>query len=218
MRSQSTRSESLLLSSTTHLRHQSYSWLSSNIQCSNSLWSIEFVTTDGHQVDIHLINIERYLADRLGRIRVKEDLVLSAELSDFFDWLYYTDFVVNHYHRDHYCVRSNSLPQILHIEDPVCSNIQVCDLKTLILKMSATIKDAFMLNLSCNDMLLLSILSVKLRDTLQGEVVALCCSTREDDFFRRSSNQVCHMLQNRFRHFYFLTSLASSQAFSVSHP
>ena len=36
-----------------------------------------------------------YFADSLGSINVEEDIVSPAELTNFFDRLYYSNFVVN---------------------------------------------------------------------------------------------------------------------------
>ena len=56
------------------------------------------MAADRHEVDIKLIDINRNLSDGLGRVGVEEYFLVPAYLSDFFDWLNHTDFVVDHYH------------------------------------------------------------------------------------------------------------------------
>lgn len=62
-----------LLASTTHDRFQSHSRSPPNIQRSNSLWSVEFVATDGHEVHCHGIHINWHLPHCL-----KERFIMSA--------------------------------------------------------------------------------------------------------------------------------------------
>ena len=56
------------------------------------------MAADRHEVDIKLIDINRNLADGLGRVGVEEYFLVPAYLSDFLDGLNHTDFVVDHYH------------------------------------------------------------------------------------------------------------------------
>ena len=56
------------------------------------------MAADRHEVDIEIINIDGYLADRLGSVGVEKYFLVPADLTDFLDWLNYTDFVVYHDH------------------------------------------------------------------------------------------------------------------------
>jgi len=147
------------------------------------------VAADRHEVDIKLIDINRNLADGLGRVGVEEYFLVPAYLSDFLDWLNHTDFVVDHYHWNEDSVGPDGLLELFEVNDSISLHREVSDIKTLLLQEAATVQDTFVIYLSCYDMLFLRILAVELRDTLYGEIVALCGSACEYDFFGRSANQ-----------------------------
>jgi hypothetical protein len=54
-----------LLSAAAHLRLQPHARATAHVQRPDALGAIELVATDGHQVDVHLINIHRDLANCL---------------------------------------------------------------------------------------------------------------------------------------------------------
>jgi len=53
----------------------------SDVDCPHTLGTIYLVTTDGHKVNIVVINIDRDLAHSLSCVCVEEDLALSAHLA-----------------------------------------------------------------------------------------------------------------------------------------
>lgn len=91
------------------MRNESNSWLSSDVECTDALRSINLMAADRHKVDIQFININRYLSDGLRSICMKEHFSLSTYLPDLFDRLYDTDFIVNHNDRDQDSVWPDSL-------------------------------------------------------------------------------------------------------------
>lgn len=124
------------------------------------------MSTDRHEVNIQGIYIYRHLPHRLGGICVEEYLVFPADLPDLLHWLYNSYLVVYHYNRDHHCFWSDGLFKLFKIHDTIRPHRQVCNFKALIFKMSAAVEDTLVIYLSCDDMLFLRILSVKLRHTL----------------------------------------------------
>ena len=63
---------------------QSDSGLSADVKGTDALWSVELVTADRKQIDVHLIHVDRHLANTLGSICVEEHFVLSAKGSNLF--------------------------------------------------------------------------------------------------------------------------------------
>ena len=51
-----------------------------HVECSDTFGSVNLVTADGHQIDVHLIDIDGYFAHCLSSIGVKEDLLRSTQL------------------------------------------------------------------------------------------------------------------------------------------
>ena len=78
------------LSTTTNLSLQSDTRSSPDVDCSHSLWPVDFVPADGKQVNVHLADIDRDLSNRLSCIGVEEDLLGSAQLTYGLDGLNHT--------------------------------------------------------------------------------------------------------------------------------
>lgn len=70
------------LASTVHLSLKPDTGPSADVDGPHSFGPIDFVPTDGHQVDIVLIDIDWDLADGLSCVCVEEDLALPAHLAD----------------------------------------------------------------------------------------------------------------------------------------
>lgn len=73
---------------------KSNSWLSSNVKSANSFWPVELVSTDAHQIDIGLIDVDWYFSDGLSSVSVEKYSLLPAKLTDLVDILNHTDLVV----------------------------------------------------------------------------------------------------------------------------
>ena len=80
------------------MRNHSDSRLPPDIKRTYPLGCIDFVAADRHEVDIEFIDIDGYLADRLGSVGMEEYFIVPADLPDFLDRLDHTYFVVDHYH------------------------------------------------------------------------------------------------------------------------
>src|SRR6185369_9429680 len=79
--------------------------LAPDIERADALWPIDLVAGDRHHVDVHRIDIERDLADSLGRIGVEIDLGRAADLADLRQRLDHADLVIYRHHRDNAGVR-----------------------------------------------------------------------------------------------------------------
>ena len=42
-------------------------------EATNTFWPIEFVSTEGEQVDVHLIDVDLFMSDCLCRIRMEDN-------------------------------------------------------------------------------------------------------------------------------------------------
>src|SRR6185312_7490656 len=62
---------------------------------SDALGTVELVRGDGHEVQRQCMNVERYLADRLRSVRVKQNAAGTAECADRGDILDHSDLVVD---------------------------------------------------------------------------------------------------------------------------
>jgi hypothetical protein len=84
-----------LLAATVQYRQYPAAGPVSDIKGTDSLWAIKFVGGQGQQVDWRLAEIERQLADRLRRIRVKQDISRVAKLADAPYVLDHAGFIVD---------------------------------------------------------------------------------------------------------------------------
>ena len=119
------------MTSATHLGDKSHSRLSSDVKSADTFGSIDFMSTDGHEVDIKRIDVNGQFADRLCSVRMEENLVLFAYFSDLLDRLNHTDFIVNHNCRNENRVWPDSGLELIQINDTVCSNLEIGHIEPL---------------------------------------------------------------------------------------
>ena len=84
--------------------------------------------------------------------------------------------------------------ELLHTDEAIALNGKIGDIEAFVLQMPAAVKDAFVLCLAGNDVLLLSRPPEKPRNALDAHVIALRCSARKYNFLRICTNQVCNVL------------------------
>src|SRR4051794_28030363 len=145
-----------LLTTTRNDGVESDPWSSSHVAGTDTLGTVDLVTGDGHEVDVHLVDVEGDLADCLCAVGVEEDLLRSAELSDLLDGLHDTNLVVDSHDGDKHGFRPHGSLQLLHVDSAVGLDGKVCDLVTLVLQVTATVEDALVLGLACDDVVLLA--------------------------------------------------------------
>ena len=156
------------------------------------------MAADRHEVNIKFINVNGYLSDGLGRVSVEKYFLIPADLPNFLDGLNHTDFIVDHYNWNEDSIGPKGLLELFKVNDSISLHRKICDIKTLLLQVAATVQDTFVIYLCCYNMFFLRILAVELSDTLNGQIVALCCSTCEDNFFGRSANQGSYIFSRLF--------------------
>lgn len=122
---------------------QSDSRSSTNVDGTNTLGSVQFVTRDTHKIDVHGVNIDGNLSASLSCIGVEEDFLGAAEFTNFLDRLDDSDFVVDSHDRDEGSVRTNGFLQLLQVDDTVALNRQIRHFETFILENTARIEHAF---------------------------------------------------------------------------
>lgn len=127
---------------------------------------------DGEQVDVEIIDVDRDLADRLGGICVKEDFLLPAQRTDFFQWLNNADLVVDCHDGDQGGVGSHSFLQLLHVNETIGLHGQVSDVKAALLEVSAGIEHAFMVRLTGYNVS--PFVFVEAGHAFDGEIVGFC--------------------------------------------
>ena len=73
------------------------------------------MSRERHQIDTHILHIDRNLADTLRRIAVKEDALFLGDLADLFDGVDRADFIVRQHDGDEDRLVGNGFPHILGI-------------------------------------------------------------------------------------------------------
>eukprot|EP00038_Savillea_parva_P006327 m.162992 g.162992 ORF g.162992 m.162992 type:complete len:304 (-) comp12259_c0_seq1:573-1484(-) len=88
----------------------------SHVQRTHALGAVNLVTRDGHEINVHVIDIDRNLADGLGGVRVEERLVLAAQGANLCNGLRRPNLIVDRHHRDNCSLWSNGCIQFLKID------------------------------------------------------------------------------------------------------
>jgi hypothetical protein len=92
---QRTWSQTPLLAATVQNRQYLAAGPVSDKKGTDSLWAIKFVGSQGQQVDWQFAEIERQLANRLRRVRVKQDISRVTKLADASYVLDHAGFIVD---------------------------------------------------------------------------------------------------------------------------
>ena len=108
---------------------------------------------------MQLIYINRKLSICLYRIGVEQDAMLMCDLTDLFDRLNGTDFVICKHHTDQNGGRTDCFFQLIQLDLTKFIYIYISDLKTMFLQPVAGMQDRMMLNLGCNNMISLGSIS-----------------------------------------------------------
>src|SRR4029078_8531002 len=90
-----------LLTAPIHLRADPPARLASaDVERADALRAVHLVRGDARKVDVHLLYVERHLADALNRVGVEEDPARPGDLADLLDRLDRPDLVVREHDRD----------------------------------------------------------------------------------------------------------------------
>ena len=191
-RGESSRPHTFLLSTAADLRMDSDSRLLAHIQGTNAFRSIQLVSTDRQQIDVHLVDVDRNFADTLRSIRVEEYFVVTADLSNLLQWLCRADFIIDMDDGADKCVRPDGLLQDLQVDETLSRDRQVSHLEPFIFEFSAGVEHALMIDLSGDNVALF--ITVEACETLQAEIVRFSCATSEDDLLAGGTDEVSNML------------------------
>lgn len=152
---------------------------------------------DGHQVNVHRIDVHGDLADSLRGVRVEKHLFAPADGSNLLEGLDHANLVVDRHDAHQRRFGADGSPQPLKIHQPAVLHRQVGDVKALVLQMPAAVKDTLVLRLCGDDVLLLDLADRPTEepgDALDAHVVALGGAAGEDDFLGVGADQRGNML------------------------
>lgn len=121
---------------------------------------------------------------------MEENLLASAKLANVRQRLLDTNLVVDSHDGDEAGLGPDGLLQILEVDQTVVLHGQICDLKALVLQVSAAVQDALVLRLAGDDVVLLARPLEESRHALDAHVVTLRRSRREDDLLRIRADQL----------------------------
>lgn len=143
--SDGTAAKTTLLTTSGQERNETNSGTATDIESTNTLGSVDLVSTDAQEINVHLCHIDGDLADSLGSIGMEEDLLGAAEGSDLLERLNNSDLVVDGHDRDQSGVGANGSLEVVHGDQAVLSDREVGDIEALIAQYTAGIQDTLVL-------------------------------------------------------------------------
>lgn len=165
-----TTPQTSLLPAPANNRLKSHPWPPSDVAGSDTLRAVYLVPRYTHQIDIHLVDVDGYFADRLSRVRVKEHaLVRLDDLADLIQRLNDAGLIVHRHDRYEGCGRLYGGFEHFQVDDPILLYGQVGDLEALLGQLPTRIENAFVLGLDGDDVVLP--LLVEVGDAFYGHVV-----------------------------------------------
>ena len=139
-------------------------------------------------VDVHLVDVDRNLANGLHGVGVEDDAAFAAHLADFRDRLQDADFVVGGHDRDQDGLVVHGALQVVEIDQAILLHRQIGHAVAEFLEMLAGVEHGLVFGDRGDDVV--ALLAVHFRDALDGEVVALGGAGGEDDLFRGRADQL----------------------------
>ena len=171
-----------------------------HVERADALRAVHLVRAERHQIDLHLVDVERHLADRLHRVGVEEDPLLLRDRADLGDRLQHADLVVGGHDRDEDRLVGDRGAQLVEADAAVLLHRQVGDARALLLELLARVDDRLVLGDAGDDVV--ALLAVHLRDALDRQVVRLGGAAREDDFLRVGADQIGDLLARVLHRFF----------------
>lgn len=148
---------------------------------------------DGHQVNVHGVNVQGDLANSLGGVGVEEDLLGAAKLANLLEGLDDTNLVVDSHDTDDGSVGTDGSLQLRHVDQAGALHGEIGHFKTLVLKMPAAVEDTLVFCLAGDDVLLLAGPAKEPGNTLDAHVVGFGGAAGENDFLGVSANQISNV-------------------------
>ena len=145
-----------------------------NVKRSATFGAIKLVRSQGSQVEISAVDIERNLAQRLYGVRVKEHAALAAEAADFFDRLKHPGFIVRCHDADQDRSAGKSIFELIKIDKAVIAHRKVGNLAADFFQMLAAIEHRLMLSNGGDNVI--AFFAAAFRHTFQRQVIAFGCA------------------------------------------
>lgn len=121
---------------------------------------------------------------------------VSANLANFADWLHDTNLVVDVNDRDEEGVFPDGSFELVRVDEAVGLHRQVRHVKAFVFEFAARVEDAFVVDLSRDDMA--AFVAIERCDTLETQVVRFCCTTGEDDLLSSCANEIGDLISGSF--------------------
>src|SRR5208282_4139983 len=195
------RAHSAFVAAAVNLRHQLHPRiLAAHLQRARAFRPIQLVPGDGRDVDVHLVDVDRNLADRLHGVGMEDHAAFAAQLADFRDWLQYADFVVGRHDRDQDRLVVHGALQVVEVDQPIFLHRQIGHAKAEFLQMLAGVEHGLVFSNLSDDVV--ALLAVHFGNTFDGEVVAFGGARGEDDLFRGRADQLGDSLTRQLDRFF----------------
>ena len=175
-----------------HLRFDTDTRFTANVQRANAFRTIDFMAGEGHQVHLQLAQIDRQLAHALGGVYVVNDTAGATHLADGSDILHHADFVIHMHDGNQDGVVTHRRFQLFEIDNPVALRRQVGHLEAFTLQLTAGIQNRFMLGFAGDDVL--AFFLIKVGCTLDRQVVGFSRTRGKDDFARVGTDQLGNLI------------------------
>mmetsp|Transcript_3222 Transcript_3222/g.5848 ORF Transcript_3222/g.5848 Transcript_3222/m.5848 type:complete len:304 (+) Transcript_3222:228-1139(+) len=108
-------SQSTLLSTTRKNGFQSNPRALAHIECPNALWSVDFMATHGHEINLHGIYINGHFPQHLSCIRMKEDFLGTTQFSNLFQRLPCSNLIIDGHDGHHNRIFPHGSFQLCHV-------------------------------------------------------------------------------------------------------
>ncbi len=162
---------------------------------SHALGAIELVRGQRQQVDVHLADVHRHVADGLHRVRVEDDLSLAADGADLPDGLNSPDLVVRVHDRDEDRPVRDGGPDIVGIDEAGAVHRNGSHFQPMPLQELGRVENRVVLDGGGDDVA--ALLLEGDADADEGLIVGLGATAGEDDLLRIGPEQVCDVAAGR---------------------
>src|SRR5690606_15232862 len=183
-----TRSHAALVTATVGLCFQTHTRLATHVKGTNTFGAISLVRGEGHQIDLHLLQIDLDLAGGLCRVDMQQHAAGTGQLADGSDVVDGADFVVDVHDRHQNGVLTQRGFDHGRCDQAIFARLQIGHFETFALELTSGIQYRLVLDLRGDDVLALA--GVEMRRALDCEVVGLGGTTGPDDFARVGIDQL----------------------------
>ena len=87
-----------------HLRLDTHPRLAAHVKRADAFGAISLVSTEGHQVDLELLQVYFDFTGRLCRVDVEYNLIFARDFTDRLDILDHADLVIHVHYRNQDCL------------------------------------------------------------------------------------------------------------------